>query len=95
MARWVVIPLDLAGWSIGSGWRLGATVPASRPLMTSLAADGRDLEARVERLLAWSPGGQKPVRWSFTRTASIMLLACLSRTIPVGAGTLHGSGWST
>jgi len=37
--------------------RLGANIEAS-PLMTSLVADGRDLEARVDRLLGAAPGSE-------------------------------------
>ena len=70
--------------------RLGATAPAC-PLMTSLVADGRDLEARVERLLGVAPGGEKPARWSFSCIASIVLLAGLLVTVPVGPGTLHAA----
>ncbi len=70
--------------------RLGAGAQAS-PLMTSLVADGRDLEARVERLLGAAPGGEKPAHWRPSFMAALLVLAGFLVIVWTGPATLQAA----
>ncbi len=70
--------------------RMGAAVPAS-PLMTSLVADGQDLEARVERLLGRTPSSENAVLRRLGLAAAALLLAGLLAALWIGPATLYGA----
>jgi beta-lactamase regulating signal transducer with metallopeptidase domain len=71
--------------------RMGAPAEAS-PLMTSLVADGQDLEARVNRLLGVAPASEKPSHGrSMALTAMILVAACFVAALsaPATLQTAH------
>ena len=68
--------------------RMGVPREAS-PLMTSLVADGRDLEARVDRLLGAVPGGEKSGQGRPRLVAVIVLAAGLFGAVIGGPATLQ------
>jgi Zn-dependent protease with chaperone function len=70
--------------------RMGAPREAS-PLMTSLVADGRDLEARVDRLLSATPGGENPRQGRPRLPAAIVLAAGLFGAVMGGPATLQAA----
>lgn len=70
--------------------RMGAPREAS-PLMTSLAADGRDLEARVDRLLGAAPGGENSGQARPRWVAAIVLAAGLFGAVMGGPATLQAA----
>jgi hypothetical protein len=70
--------------------RMGAAAPPSL-LMTSLVAEGRDLEARVERLLGQAPGGENPAPIRTVLAAATLLLAGFLAAVWMTPATLHGA----
>ena len=68
--------------------RLGALTEAS-PLMTSLVADGRDLEARVNRLLGAALDSANPGRARPRMLAAIVLLTGFLLVAMSGPATLQ------
>jgi Zn-dependent protease with chaperone function len=71
--------------------RLGASVEAS-PLMTSLVADGRDLEARVDRLLRGAlPNGQNLGHGGPRMLAALVLAAGIFGAVMSGPATLQAA----
>jgi Zn-dependent protease with chaperone function len=69
-------------------WGIPADAP---PLMTSLAADGTDLEARVDRLLGAPPGGEQPARTKPKFAAAMILLAGSLLAISTGPAALQAA----
>ena len=72
--------------------RLGAVVPMS-PLMTSLLADGSDLEARVERLLdaSTAPASTSPRRGIFAVVALLCGVCAVAAALrPTSLQAAHG-----
>lgn len=63
------------------------------PLMTSLLADGRDLEARVDRLLGTAPVSErKSERWPIFGAAMFLLSAGITM-VALGPATLQAAHW--
>jgi hypothetical protein len=70
--------------------RLGVPAEAS-PLMTSLLADGRDLEARVNRLLSVTPSSEKPAHGRPMALAAMALASACFIAAMNGAATLQAA----
>ncbi len=70
--------------------RLG-TRSAVSPLITSLMADGRDLEARVERLLGEAPAGER-LRWGTAGSVlAIVISGVVAAAVWTGPATLQAA----
>jgi Zn-dependent protease with chaperone function len=70
--------------------RMDAPREAS-PLMTSLVADGRDLEARVDRLLGAAPGVENPGQRRPRLLAAVLLAAGFFGAMLSGPATLQAA----
>jgi Zn-dependent protease with chaperone function len=70
--------------------RMGAAAEAS-PLMTSLVADGRDLEARVDRLLSAAPRSERTAHGRPAWLAAILLVAGCLATVWIGPAILQAA----
>jgi Peptidase family M48 len=71
--------------------RMGTNLEAS-PLMTSLVADGQDLEARVDRLLCvGAPGAKNPGKGRPRLLAALVLAAGICAAVSSGPATLQAA----
>lgn len=97
--EWAADDTAVRGDSRGSIWLAGALVRVARlggnapvtPLMTSLVADGRDLEARVDRLLEAALDREQPAPGGAAFLLAIPLLAGILAAAWMGPSTLQAA----